>query len=192
MILTVTGSAVGWTAETLLFLYLRRRFVDRGLLILPLCPVYGLGMLALYSIMRTPQSGFWQMWQSGRRTKAGRILVGALSIVFYAALAAVFATLTELITGVVFHKAFGIRLWSYHGHENNFGGYVCLGYSLLWGVLAALYMGLVWYNAMQLLARANVAALAPIAFVLVALTAADFCFNIFYLHIRGMRYLPFG
>lgn len=192
IILAVSGAFVGWTAETLLFLYKRGDFVDRGLLTLPLCPVYGLGMLLLYAVMRTPQSGFWRTWRNKVKTKTARVTVTVLCVLLYALVAALLATATEYITGVIFYKGFGIRLWSYHAHSNNFGGYVCLSYSVMWGALAAAYMGLVWYPLMQLLSRADTAILAPIAFVLVALAAADFGFNILYLQFRGARYMPFG
>ena len=71
IILAVSGAFVGWTAETLLFLYKRGDFVDRGLLTLPLCPVYGLGMLLLYAVMRTPQSGFWRTWRKPKQKPHG-------------------------------------------------------------------------------------------------------------------------
>lgn len=191
-LLTVMCAAVGWIAETVLFLFQRGTFVDRGLLTLPFCPVYGLGMLLTYFLFRTPQSGFWDKWRLSTKTKTGRMTVTVLCVVLYAALSALLATAIEYLTGAFFHKFFGVRLWSYHNHENNFGGYVCLGYSLMWGVLAVVYMGLVWYPLMQLLARADTAVLAVIAIILATVVASDFVFNILYLHLHGSRFMPFG
>ena len=38
-------SCIGWIWETGLSIVVRRRFVDRGVLIGPLCPIYGFGAL---------------------------------------------------------------------------------------------------------------------------------------------------
>ena len=191
MILTAVCAFCGWIAETVLFWFKRGEFVDRGLLILPFCPVYGLSMLTAYAIMRTPQSGLWKKWQNSAKTVLGKITVIILCIALYAIIAAVFASVIEYLAGLYFDKRFGIRLWSYRGYENNVGGYVCLWYSLLWGALAVAYMGLIWYPLMQLLAKADTAALAAIAFTLIMLMLADFVYNMLYLFIKGARYAPF-
>ncbi len=189
-ILTAFCSFTGWIAETLLFYYWRGEYVDRGLLTLPFCPLYGLSMLAAYGIMRTPQSGFWAKWKESAKTKTGRITVAVCSVILYAVLAAALATIAEYITGAFYNKRFGIRLWSYRKSDNNISGYVCLSYSLLWGILAVSFMGLIWYPSMQLLSRVDVAVLAPVALTLVMLLAADFAYNMAYLHIKGVRYEP--
>ena len=191
-LLVVISSAVGWIAETILFLFQKGTFVDRGLLTLPFCPVYGIGLLITYFLFATPQSGFWDKWRLGTKTKTGRMTVTVLCVIFYAALSALLATVVEYVTGAFFNKGFGVRLWSYHGHENNLGGYVCLGYSLMWGALAVVYMGLVWYPLMQLFSRADTAVLAVVAIILALTVAADFTFNMLYLHIRGVRFMPLG
>ena len=190
-ILTALCSFCGWIAETILFYVWRSEFVDRGLLTLPLCPLYGLSMLAAYGIMRTPQSGFWKKLYSKPKTKGGKVAAVILSVILYAVLAALLATLAELITGIFYYKKFGVRLWSYHSYDNSLGGYVCLQYSLMWGVLAVVFMGLVWHPLMQLLSRVDIAVLLPIAFVVIALMAGDFTFNMFYLYIKGRRFTPF-
>ena len=192
MILFAVGSFVGWAAETTLFLFTHERFVDRGLLTLPFCPMYGLSMLLLYALIRTPETGFWHKWYKAAKTKAGKIAVSVLTALLYAACAALIATIVEYITGAFFFERFGVRLWNYVSYENNAGGFVCLGFSLMWGALAVTYMGLVWYPLMQLFARANTAVLAPVAFCLVGAIVGDFVFQLLYLHLHGHRFLPFA
>lgn len=190
ILLAVIFSFAGWVAETIIFLILREGFVDRGLLTLPLCPMYGISMALMYLILRTPQSGLWHRFYSAPKTKTGRLFAIIAVLLIYATLAALLATLAEYVTGAFFHKRFGVRLWSYSHKDNNIGGYVCLRYTLMWGALAVLSMGFVWHPMMNVLAKANTYALGAIAITLLVLTAGDFIFNLLYLFIRGERFLP--
>ena len=190
--LAVLFSFLGWVAETLLFLYWDGEFTDRGLLTLPLCPLYGLSMLLLYMLFRTPQTGIWARIRSLPKTKGGRIFAAVLSVMLYALAAAALATLTEYLTGVFYHRKFGVRLWSYRGNDNNVNGYICLRYSLLWGMAAVVAMGWGWYPLQNLLARAPVNVLCTCAVIFSAFVCADFIFNSIYLLREGTRFLPLG
>lgn len=52
----------------------------------------------------------------------------------------ILASVLEYITGVLLEKLFGKKLWDYSRHKYNLDGYICLEYSLIWGVLAVLMM----------------------------------------------------
>lgn len=85
----------------------RRR---RCLLVLPLCPVYGLGMLAALAL---PPMGW-------------------LGLTF-------FGGLTAAAVEYAFHWAgerfLGVRFWDYAGLPGNLRGRVCLPFTLAWGAL---------------------------------------------------------
>lgn len=49
----------------------------------------------------------------------------------------------ELVTGLLLEKVFHIRLWDYSDMRFQVGGYVCLKYSILWGVFGTLLIKLV-------------------------------------------------
>ena len=181
VLLTLLVSLAGWIAETVLFYIQRKTYVDRGFLSLPFCPVYGLSMLGMYALFRTPQSGFWGKFIALPQTKTGRVFAVLLCIVCYAAIAALLASLIEYLTGLFYYKIFGVRLWNYRRYDGNIGGYICLPFSLLWGALAAAVMGGVWYPLQNALAHAKTAALAVPAVLLLIAVCADFVFNMVYL-----------
>ena len=83
-------------------------------LLLPLCPVYGLGACAILSlpdgVLRSPGLLF---------------LFGGLT-----------ATGAEYLTALLYEKGFGISFWDYHGLPGNLHGRVCLPFSLVWGILS--------------------------------------------------------
>ena len=118
-------SFLGWAAETLFFFLLYGRLCDRGFLTLPFCTIYGFSFLLLYFLLGVPGSGQGGLLPGGR----------APSLPVYFLLSALIPTGLELITGVLFHRVFGIRLWSYAAYRFHVHGYICLEYTLLWGIL---------------------------------------------------------
>lgn len=89
-------------------------------LLLPLCPVYGLGMLAVLAL---PES-----WRQGPALLAA----GALA-----------ATSVEFAVHWAYETLLGVRFWDYSGLPGNLGGRVCLPFSIAWGALTTLTVWLV-------------------------------------------------
>lgn len=81
-------------------------------LLLPLCPVYGLGMLTV--LARSDLRGF------------PLILWGGIA-----------ATAVEYFVHWAYEAWFGVRFWDYSGVWGNLHGRVCLPFSLIWGILTA-------------------------------------------------------
>lgn len=107
-------SFLGWLLE-LAFAALsrsenRRR---RCMLLLPLCPVYGLGMLAVLTL---PPMGW-----------VGLIVLGGLA-----------ATAVEYVYHWAGERFLGVRFWDYSQVPGNLHGRVCPSFALAWGLLAAL------------------------------------------------------
>ena len=92
----------------------------KGLLVLPLCPVYGAGaclVLALTAPVRgEPPAVF---------------LVGGLA-----------ATAAEYLAALYHEKALGVSFWDYGDLPGSLHGRVCLPFSLAWGTLS---LGLVYW-----------------------------------------------
>ena len=88
--------------------------VRKCFLLLPLCPVYGLGMLAVLAL---PEA-----WRLDGRV----ILWGGLA-----------ATAVEYAVHWGYDALLGVRFWDYSGVFGNLRGRVCLPFTLLWGVLTA-------------------------------------------------------
>jgi uncharacterized membrane protein len=86
----------------------------KGFLALPLCPVYGLGMLAVLALP--------EVWRTGWRL----VLAGGLA-----------ATAVEYGVHWAYERFLGVRFWDYSCTFGNLRGRVCLPFSVAWG-------GLVW------------------------------------------------
>lgn len=112
-------SFLGWCAEVVYAAFRHGRFVNRGFLLGPLCPIYGYGMIAVLYLT-------WPVMDSP-------------ALVFL--ISAVTCTLIEFIIGFCAEKLFHQQLWDYSNNPLNIGGYVCLSFSFVWGLgcLAAVY-----------------------------------------------------
>lgn len=102
---------LGWAAEAVYAAIKEKRFLNRGFLNGPFCPVYGLGaviMQALYS--------------------------GEDSIIFLFISCCVSGALLEFFTGLILEKLFHRRWWSYSRYRFQLNGYVSLRFTILWGV----------------------------------------------------------
>lgn len=84
-------------------------------LLLPLCPVYGLGMLAVLALPERWTSGGWL------------ILWGGFT-----------ATAVEYIVHWGYDVLLGVRFWDYSNLFGNLQGRICLPFALIWGVLTAM------------------------------------------------------
>ena len=108
---------LGWCAEVCYAALRTGKFVNRGFLNGPVCPIYGFGMAAV-------------LW-------ALRPLMGNTVLLFLGSV--VLTSLLEWLTGYLLEKLFHQRWWDYSDEPFNLGGYICLRFSLYWG-LACLFM----------------------------------------------------
>ncbi|MDD3346800.1 putative ABC transporter permease [Oscillibacter sp.] len=90
----------------------RRR---RCFLLLPLCPVYGLGALAVLALPPSATDTFW-----------GLALWGGLA-----------ATAVEYAVHLLYERLLGVQFWDYSGVWGNLQGRVCVPFSVIWGLLLA-------------------------------------------------------
>jgi uncharacterized membrane protein len=88
------------------------RFVNRGFLNGPICPIYGIGVGVVVQFLMPFREQY---------------------IILYIA-STVLVTILEGITGFLLDKIFHHRWWDYSKMPLNIGGYVCLLFSLIWGV----------------------------------------------------------
>ncbi len=109
-------SLAGWCIEVCYAAFRRRKFINRGFVNSPLCPIYGFGavLFALF-LPELINSPFF-------------LFLGGMLL----------ASVLEYSTGMLMEKIFHKKLWDYSGIRYNIGGYICLRYALLWGLLAVL------------------------------------------------------
>ena len=108
---------LGWCTEVSYAALKSGRFVNRGFLNGPVCPVYGCGAVIV-------------LWVLGP-------LRGNLLLLFLGSVA--LTSLLEWLTGFVLERLFHQRWWDYSQEPFNLNGYICLRFSIAWG-LACLFV----------------------------------------------------
>ena len=103
---------IGWGVEVCYMTIETGEYQNRGFLNMPLCPIYGFGVLMVVVFFRPIQDSFILLF----------ISTGIL------------CTLFELLVGLGMEKMFHTRWWDYSHEKFNLKGYICLKVSLLWGL----------------------------------------------------------
>ena len=102
---------LGWCAEVGYAATKTGKFVNRGFLNGPWCPVYGFGVVIVLGCLEP--------------------LSGNLPLLFLGSVALTSAL--EWLTGFALEKLFHQRWWDYSDEPFNLTGYICLRFSLMWG-----------------------------------------------------------
>lgn len=105
----------GWVYEILLYLLMYGYYQERGVLQLPLLPIYGFGGLALLALFRKKKDWAWVFF--------GSILL---------------TTVLELGCSYLLEWIFGESLWDYSHWWLDFEGRISLPSSLIFGVMSLL------------------------------------------------------
>lgn len=112
---------LGWCSEVAFAAVNKGKFVNRGFLNGPVCPIYGFGMLIVVTAL----------WG----------LKGNLILLFLGS--AALTTALEFVTGFVLEKFFHDKWWDYSDMPFNIKGYICLKFTVLWGLAATFIVGAV-------------------------------------------------
>ncbi|MBQ7116835.1 MAG: putative ABC transporter permease [Clostridia bacterium] len=112
-------SAAGWCLESLYCSIGEKRFVNRGFLTGPLCPIYGTAALVLVILIYNP-------------FKDNPLAVFVLGIIL--------CDIVEYITSYIMEKLFSARWWDYTYEFMNIGGRICLKHTLYWGVISIIFV----------------------------------------------------
>lgn len=109
-------SFLGWILETSTSAMKQKRFVNRGLVNLPFCVLYGSAAIFI-TIFGQELDGIW-------------LYLGSV----------ILATVFEWVAGHLIERFYHERWWDYSGIRFNLDGYICLPMSALWGALAFVVM----------------------------------------------------
>ena len=168
LLAAVIISFAGWIYETLLFFVMYGGMYDRGFVTLPLCPIYGITVLAVYVLIGTPQRGGMLLNRMGS---------GGFRAVLYFVLAALIPAAAELVGGEIMERLTGEVLWSYEMFAMRLGKYVCLEISALWA--SASFFVMCFYEGFTaLLGKMNRRILRRLALRICALVFMDFTVNL--------------
>ena len=108
---------IGWVVEVSYHAVTKGKFINRGFLAGPCCPIYGFGAIAV----------IYFLTDISEKNKLV-LFLGSMFI----------ASLIEFIAGFMLEKIFHERWWDYSDRKLNIGGYVCLEFSVIWGMFCFL------------------------------------------------------
>ena len=129
---------IGWVVEVSYHAVTKGKFINRGFLAGPYCPIYGFGAISV----------IYFLTDIAEKNKLV-LFLGSMFI----------ATLIEFVAGFLLEKIFHERWWDYSDRKLNIGGYVCLEFSVIWGMFCFLL-----YEAVHPLIR-KLVGLVPDAFI---------------------------
>ncbi len=111
-------SFLGWISETVYCSIPAGKFINRGFLNGPFCPVYGIGALLVVSFLKPFQSNILLLFLCG----------------------VIVTSVLEYLTAFLLEKLFHTKWWDYSEHRFNIHGRVCLLNSVLFGILSVFVM----------------------------------------------------
>lgn len=126
-----TYAILGWCLEVAFHALVTGKFINRGFLNGPWCPVYGFGASAVLACLLP--------------------LRGSVPLLFLGSLLVTSAL--EWLTGFVLEQLFHQRWWDYSDEPFNLNGYICLRFSLAWGLACLLVVDFIHPTVLWLIAR---------------------------------------
>lgn len=104
---------LGWCTETVFAAIKSKRFINRGFLHGPFCPMYGFASVIIILLSKHVGTGY----------------VNLFVICFFG------ASIIEYFTGYMLEKIFNAKWWDYSGMPFNLQGRICILYSIIWGLV---------------------------------------------------------
>lgn len=111
-LLFIIYSAVGWIFEVIVAIFTNRKLTNRGFLIGPICPIYGVGAILISLILGNVENVAAIFCVS---------MVGAVTL--------------EYFTSWIMERLFHVRWWDYTDMPFNINGRVCLHVAVAFGIL---------------------------------------------------------
>lgn len=108
-------SFLGWVSETIFVSIDKRKFANRGFLIGPYCPIYGLSAIFIILLASDYKENFLLLF----------IIIMLI------------AAIVEYLTSYIMEKAFRARWWDYSNLKFNINGRICLQNLIFFGLLGS-------------------------------------------------------
>lgn len=118
ILLFFTYSFAGWFMESVGGIINVKKFVNRGFLIGPYCPVYGLGVVLITILLENYTNDIPVLFI------LSTLICGSL----------------EYFTSYVMEKLFNARWWDYHNRKFNINGRICLETLIPFGIAGSLFL----------------------------------------------------
>lgn len=149
-------SFLGWVCEVIYCSVGERRFVNRGFLVSPVCPIYGVGALIVLAILLVLPRNFFVVFLGGM------LLTSAL----------------EYATSWIMEQLFHAKWWDYSNHRINIRGRVCLLNSLLFGILCVVLVFMIHPYVAAKVDKLSYTAVQAIAILGIVILTADTTYTV--------------
>ena len=119
-LLFIIYSFLGWIVEVIDSLIEDKKFVNRGFLIGPYCPIYGIGLLLIINFLKSYTDSY--------------LIVFVMSMFI--------CMILEYFTSYIMEKLFNARWWDYSDKKFNINGRICLETTIPFGLggMAIMYI----------------------------------------------------
>lgn len=117
-LLFLSYAFLGWCMEVICKLIEKHKFIDRGFLIGPYCPIYGWGALAITLLLK--------------RYMEDPLVLFIMSTII--------CSIIEYFTSYFMEKKFHARWWDYSNKKFNINGRICLETLIPFGILGVVIM----------------------------------------------------
>lgn len=143
---------MGWSIEVVNSLISEKKFVNRGFMLGPYCPIYGYSAIIMVLYLEQYRDNFLTVFL----------------------LAVVVCSVVEYLVSYVMEKLFNARWWDYSNRKFNINGRVCLTNAFLFGLLGMLLVYFVNPLLYGLISKVNTKVLIIISVILLVLFVIDF------------------
>ena len=117
-LLFISYAFMGWCMEVICKLIQYKRFINRGFLIGPYCPIYGYGALGITLLLKK--------------------YINDPIVLFI--MSTIICSVLEYFTSYFMEKKYHARWWDYSGKKYNLNGRICLETAIPFGILGMLIM----------------------------------------------------
>ncbi|MBS6196271.1 MAG: putative ABC transporter permease [Clostridiales bacterium] len=104
-------SFLGWVVESIYMSFCNRKLTNRGFAFSPFCPIYAVGALSVFALLKPLAGQYVSLYFAGAFT----------------------ATALEYVTAVVMQNFLGNVWWDYTDKPFNYKGIICLESTVAWG-----------------------------------------------------------
>ncbi len=151
-ILFLFYSFIGWLWEVIDKIVEEKKFVNRGFLIGPYCPIYGVGCTLLTLLLN-------------------KYIDNKITLFIYAV---IICSILEYFTSYFMEKIFHARWWDYSKQKFNLNGRICAETMIPFGIFGCLIVGYVNPFLLKILSNINHTVLNYTALILLLIFMLDF------------------
>ncbi len=150
-LLFIIYSFIGWIMEVIYNYFDCKRWMNRGFLIGPICPIYGIGSILIILLLKDYQTQPFVLF----------------------ILAILICSVLEYLTSFILEKVFKIRWWDYSHKKFNINGRICLETMVPFGIIGALLVYFINPFFEHVLSLVNIQILNDLFYIIFLIFLAD-------------------